>query len=384
MTFKKTITYSANVSDYEDDVVTARVYAQNQVLSQFVNFILNQNLNLQSLDKISIGDTAYLNEPLDNNNTVYTRFLRGIKTQTDCYFLGNNVQNNVLGITIDFDRLLISLTPSPTKESETQYYASGSTNSEYGRILTNQMKIKTDNQRTTYSSDNSYRLRSATSIEPCVFDSSLDTITLTFDYWKSPTDLVIKIADNVLVLSKNPNACLLLNANGALCFSFDSPFLMNETTYIESTSEDFTYNINLNLGTSGNPYRGRQSNSSAWGNSTAQNNYMTCVTIYGINKTGMRFDYGVGNNNFFSDKTYPTMLAFGFPRIKNGELYMRKQYIPMTYPAVFSPVKLGYTTGLLQGGSVYNINTRNFVCLNNGLYGYFVEVFDQDAQSEQE
>lgn len=56
----------------------------------------------------------------------------------------------------------------------------------------------------------------------------------------------------------------------------------------------------------------------------------------------------------------------------------------MTYPAVFSPVKLGYTTGLLHGGSVYNINTRNFVCLNNGLYGYFVEVFDQDAQSEQE
>ena len=383
MTFKKTITYSANVSDYKDDVVSARIYAQNQVLSQFVNFILNQNLNLQSLDKISIGDTAWSGDPLDNNNTVYTDFYRGLKTQTDCYFIGNNVENNVLGITIDFDRLLISLTPSPTKESETQYFTD-SYYATYGRILTNQMKIETNDQRTEYGIENSYRLQSASSLEPCVFDPSLDTITLTFDYWKSPTDLVIKIADNVLVLSKNPNACFLLNSYGALCFSFDSPFLMNETTYGDNSGEDFTYNINLNLGTSGNPYRGRQDNSLAWNGSTAQNNYMTCVTIYGINKTEMRYDYNIENNNFFSDTTYPTMLAFGFPRIKNGELYMRKQYIPMTYPAVFSPVKLGYTTGLLQGGSVYNINTRNFVCLNNGLYGYFVEVFDQDAQSEQE
>ena len=379
MTFKKTITYSANVSDYENGVVTARIYAQNQVLSQFVNFILNQNLNLQSLDKISIGDAAWSGDPLDNNNTVYPDFKKLKKSQTDCYFIGNNVENNVLGITVDFNRLIVSLTPSPTKESETQYFTEDSY-APYGRILTNQMRVGYENG--SYSSDNTYKLESATSLELTTFNSSLNTVTLTFDYWKSPTDLVIKIADNVLVLSKNPNSCFLLNSYGAICFSFDSPFLMNETTY-EDTEEDFTYNINLNLGTSANPYRGRQYNYPAWNSSTAYDNFMTCVTIYGINKTGMRYDYNIENNNFFSDLTYPTMLAFGFPRIKNGELYMRKQYIPMTYPAVFSPVKLGYTTGLLQGGSVYNINTRNFVCLNNGLYGYFVEVFDQDAQSEQ-
>lgn len=376
MTFKKTITYSANVSDYEDDVVSARIHAQNQVLSQFVNFILNQNLNLQSLDKISIGDTAWSGDPLDNSNTVFTNFEKLEKSQTDCYFIGNNVENNVLGITVDFNRLIVSLTPSPTKESETQYYTDD--NALYGRILTNQMRVMYANGE--YSSDNVYKLSSSTSLELTTFDPSLNTVTLTFDYWKSPTDLVIKIADNALVLSKNPNACFLLNSYGALCFSFDSPFLMNETTYTDS-SEDFTYNINLNLGTSGNPYKGREYNYQAWYSSTASGDYMTCVTIYGINKSEMRYDYNIGNNNFFSDKTYPTMLAFGFPRIKNGELYMRKQYIPMTYPAVFSPVKLGYTTGLLQGGSVYNINTRNFVCLNNGLYGYFVEVFDQDAQN---
>ena len=379
MTFKKTITYSANVSDYEDDVVSARVYAQNQVLSQFVNFILNQNLNLQSLDKISIGDTAWSGDPLDNNNSVYTNFEKLEKSQTDCYFLGNNAQNNVLGITIDFNRLIVSLTPSPTKESETQYFTD-SDYASYGRILTSQMRVGYEDGE--YSSYNAYKLESSTSLELTSFDPSLNTVTLTFDYWKSPTDLVIKIAENAIVLSKNPNACFLLNSYGALCFSFDSPFLMNETTYEDNYEEDFTYNINLNLGTSGNPYRGRPYNGLAWGGSTAQNNFMTCVTIYGINKTGMRYDYNIENNNFFSDVTYPTMLAFGFPRIKNGELYMRKQYIPMTYPAVFSPVKLGYTTGLLQGGSVYNINTRNFVCLNNGLYGYFVEVFDQDVQNE--
>ena len=36
MSFKKTVTFTAKVSDYTDGTVSARVQAENNILSQFV------------------------------------------------------------------------------------------------------------------------------------------------------------------------------------------------------------------------------------------------------------------------------------------------------------------------------------------------------------
>ena len=73
----------------------------------------------------------------------------------------------------------------------------------------------------------------------------------------------------------------------------------------------------------------------------------------------------------------PTVTAHGFPRIGNNELYVKKMYVPMTYPAIASPVKIGFTPGKLNAENVYSLNSKNYVCLDNGMFGLFVEVEDQ-------
>ena len=64
-----------------------------------------------------------------------------------------------------------------------------------------------------------------------------------------------------------------------------------------------------------------------------------------------------------------------FPRITTEQLYLRKMYIPNRQTA--SPIKLGYTPGNLYQDAVYTVNDKNYLCLQNGWYSYFVEVADQ-------
>ena len=52
-------------------------------------------------------------------------------------------------------------------------------------------------------------------------------------------------------------------------------------------------------------------------------------------------------------------------------------HIPAAYPAVASPVKIGYTPGVLYAGTVYQLGSKYYLSLCNGVYGYFVEVADQ-------
>ena len=73
----------------------------------------------------------------------------------------------------------------------------------------------------------------------------------------------------------------------------------------------------------------------------------------------------------------PACAPYGFPRIGNSELYIRKMYVPMTRPAVASPVKIGYTPGQIQQGAVYSVKGKYYVALKTGIISYFVEVADQ-------
>lgn len=73
----------------------------------------------------------------------------------------------------------------------------------------------------------------------------------------------------------------------------------------------------------------------------------------------------------------PACTPYGFPRISNSELYIRKMYVPMTRPAVTSPVKIGYTPGQIQQGAVYVVKGKYYVALKTGIISYFVEVADQ-------
>jgi hypothetical protein len=83
------------------------------------------------------------------------------------------------------------------------------------------------------------------------------------------------------------------------------------------------------------------------------------------------------SNGLASSGSMPTVGPLMFPRIANNELYIKKFYVPMTYPAISSPIKIGYTPGKLNAENVYSLNGKNYVCLNNGVIGLFVEVEDQ-------
>ncbi len=64
MSFKKSVTFTASVSDFEDGIVSARVQAENKILDDFVSWILAQNSSIQRLEKISIGDNEWSGQPM--------------------------------------------------------------------------------------------------------------------------------------------------------------------------------------------------------------------------------------------------------------------------------------------------------------------------------
>ena len=64
MSFKKSVTFTANVADFEDGIVSARVQAENKILDDFVSWILAGNTGIQRLEKISIGDNEWSGLPI--------------------------------------------------------------------------------------------------------------------------------------------------------------------------------------------------------------------------------------------------------------------------------------------------------------------------------
>ena len=63
MSFKKSVTFTASVSDFEDGIVSARVQAENKILDDLVSWILAQNSSIQRLEKVSIGDKEWSGQP---------------------------------------------------------------------------------------------------------------------------------------------------------------------------------------------------------------------------------------------------------------------------------------------------------------------------------
>ena len=55
MSYKKTVTFTANVADFTDGTVTARVQAENSILNQLIAWILSNISGIQQLEKIEIG-----------------------------------------------------------------------------------------------------------------------------------------------------------------------------------------------------------------------------------------------------------------------------------------------------------------------------------------
>ena len=373
MSFKKTITFSAKVSDYTDGTVSARVQAENNILGQLVTFILAQNLDIAIQEKVSIGDAMWSGEPFYCSTSGATPDVNNNSLAGDFYFLGRGMSKKCLGLSVDNHNLFIGLSDTPTYD-----LTFPGTLGNYGRIPCAQTRYL---KSSTYLNNReSYRA----TVPLAVFPTNVDELSMSVKYWKSDSCLVINSNNYNIIVSKEPSTVLITGTNAykGIHFSLDDNFLVSLASYsFSADNTNYASNVALGYAMSNNPFYVKGSNRSVW-ESVIQEPYSPTSILchaYGQSRGAIANNtYPDSNSNGLSVAgNMPTVTAFLFPRIANNELYIKKMYVPMTYPAVTSPVKIGYTPGKLNAENVYSLNGKNYVCLNNGVIGLFVEVEDQ-------
>ncbi|MBQ6687615.1 MAG: hypothetical protein IJN02_00105 [Bacteroidales bacterium] len=372
MSFKKTVTFTANVSDYTDGTVSARVQAENKILGDLVAFILSQNLGISVQEKVSIGDAKWSGEPFYCSTSGYTGDVNNNNSLcTDIYFLGKGIDKKCLGLSIDTHTLYCALSDTPTNDMR---YGAANLGS-YGRVPTAQL-------RKLQSSKETNRDKYLGNVKLYQFDQSANTLSISINYWKSQDTIVLITGLAALVIDRN--SCMYTNngSYGSLHFGLNDDFLISDASYSYSArNENVSSNYQLNYAMSFNPFFIKyESNYSIWERPNSPLYVPTSILCHKmslcqqIDSTDIPLNISGGIE---ATALLPMVTAHGFPRIGNNELYIKKMYVPMTYPAITSPVKIGYTPGKLNAENVYSLNGKNYVCLNNGVIGLFVEVEDQ-------
>lgn len=374
MSFKKTVTFTANVSDYTDGTVSARVQAENKILGDLVTFILSHNLGISIQEKVEIGSAKWVGEPFYCSTSGATSDVNNNRMAGDFYFLGRGITKKCLGLSVDNHNLYIALTDTPTHDLT---FPGNLGN--FGRVPCAQMR------QLKNSSNLSNRLNTRSSVSFFQFTTDADALSLTVTYWKKDNILVIRSNGWNVVISKDPNTVLINGTQHyrATHFSLDDDFLISSASYrFNESNTDYSYNVELGYAMSYSPFFVKASSQSIW---SYLNNEAYCSTsilchLIGSARTiytNLSTWVDTDSNGLASSGSMPTIGPLMFPRIANNELYIKKFYVPMTYPAVASPLKIGYTPGKLNAENVYSLNGKNYVCLNNGVIGLFVEVEDQ-------
>ena len=375
MSFKKTITFTANVSDYTAGTVSARVQAENKILGDLVAWILTQGLNILQVEKVSIGDAMWSGEPL-NATTGAAELVNNNRLLTDVYFLGKGEAKKCLGLSVDAHTLYAGFTDTATHDmsysfAEDYYKANG-------RLPTAQLRALKE----SYQED--YRKQAGATVQMARFSTRAGTLELTLAYYKGEGSLVLMRTDGTfesVAIFADPASVFLYSGTSlrALHYSLnDDATVTNETYSFSADNTEYASNAQLQYGMNYSPYFLRNSSYSAWYDNY-NSNMSTMILMHALGTLEIQSTAAVSNpaNGMSADTALPAYSAYGFPRILNNELYIKKQYIPATYPAVASPVKIGYTPGVLYAGTVYQLGTKYYLSLCNGVYGYFVEVADQ-------
>lgn len=374
MSFKKTVTFTANVSDFTDGTVSARVQAENDILGQLVTFILAQNLGISVQEKVSIGDAKWSGEPFYCSTSGATSDVNNNSMAGDFYFLGRGITKKCLGVSLDNHYIYISLTDTPTHDLT---FPGNLGN--YARVPCAQMRFL---KSSGYLSN---RQNTRSSVNFWNFPTNADALSLTISYWKRDNILVIRSDGWNLVISKDPYTVLLSGTSHykATHFSLDDDFLISLDSYsFNASNSNYSSNVELGFAMSYSPFFTKQSNQSIWYSINNENYAPTVILCHLIGSARTIYQYldnwvDTNSNGLEVSENMPTVGPLMFPRIANNELYIKKFYVPMTYPAVASPIKIGYTPGKLNAENVYSLNGKNYVCLNNGVIGLFVEVEDQ-------
>lgn len=374
MSYKKTVTFTANVADFTDGTVTARVQAENSILNQLIAWILSNISGIQQLEKIEIGSSKWSGYPLYNVSTgapstipdrVDSTWLLG----SDCFILGKNKSNWTAGVMVDKHILKFS----PTCSFEFQDWLNSVESKPLSIILSQLRFINTANNRRSYNG----------TIELFEFDTTSATLTLTLKFWKSTKNLIFAVngKNDYIVFSNNESDANFGWFNVSYVktnamYSLNEPMQANETTQTNTSSSanigSQTENLALNYPTSYNPY--------VWGSmgspytaiySSSSIDSACPVVMHRLNTpSGDGLNTDATSNYVFFGNRLPN-----FPRIKSTEIYLRKVYTPNT--ATKAPVKQAYTPGCLVADTIYRVNNVDYLCLATGWASYLIEVEDQ-------
>lgn len=373
MSFKKTITFTANVSDYTDGTVSARVQAENKILGDLVAWILAQGLNILQVEKVSIGDAMWSGEPM-NATTGAASLVNNNSLLTDVYFLGKGEAKKCLGLSVDAHTLYAGFTDTATNDMRYSFASVSYKNN--GRLPTAQLRA--------LKAGETYRKQAGATVPLAAFSTTADALELTLACYKGEGSLVLMRTDgtfeSVAIFGDPASVFLYSGASlGALHYSLNDEATVNDATYSFSANNmQYASNTQLQYGMNYSPYFLRPASYNPWQSYSGQS-VSTMINMHALGKLEIMSTAAVSNpaNGMSADAATPAYSAYGFPRILNNELYIKKQYIPATYPAVASPVKIGYTPGVLYAGTVYQLGSKYYLSLCNGVYGYFVEVADQ-------
>ena len=382
MSFKKTVTFTAKVSDYTDGTVTARVQAENNILSQFVAWLLSQNASISQLEKVEIGSSRWSGYPLYDvqssaPSAVTTSVIESWSKLSDVFILGKSKDNFCLSVSVDGDVLSLAPCCSFDFQDSLNAYSSKS------------LSICLEQIRKLTSSRQSNRQVTMGSISIITFDTSSDELSLTLNYWKGSDSLVFGVSgktDRVFFSFNSIDASWGWSlSNGKLCgYSFNEVIqAAQETQTLNSyTSSSVIECLSKGYATNFEPFW--WGSMSSIGTGTYQNNSNYCPVSNFMHMMSMggssmfylppNSDFGVQMNTSESRVLCGVRLE-NFPRITTEQLYLRKMYIPNRQTA--SPIKLGYTPGNLYADAVYTVNDKHYLCLQDGWYSFFVEVADQ-------
>ena len=385
MSYKKTVTFTARVSDYTDGTVTARVQAENNILGQFVSWLLAQNTSIQQIEKIEIGDSHWSGYPMYAVNSsvpsAVSSCVSGYKLLSDVYMLGKNKNNFLMGLCVDGHVLTIAPSCSFEFQDALNTYSSQPISIVMGQLR--RLQSTKENNRRGFGALNLY-----------TFSTTDDELSLTLNYWKGTDSMVISVPGELSRVFFSFDAVdaswgwlgmMMYSPSMNICnYSFSEQIQADNTTQTLNSDTAGSVSVCLSLGypTNANPYY--------WGSMSAYN--IACYTnLTYYNPVAVRMHrmcvldnaLGTADNQSYLERMMETDTSrviccntlWNFPRVTTEQLYLRKMYIPNRVTA--SPVKLGYTVGNLYADAVYTVNDKHYLCLSDGWCSFFVEVSDQ-------
>ncbi len=389
MSFKKTVTFTAKVSDYTAGTVSARVQAENNILGQFVSWLLAQNTSIQQIEKIEIGDSHWSGYPMYAVNrsvpSDVSYCVSGYKLLSDVYMLGKNKNNFLMGLCVDGHVLTLAPSCSFEFQDALNTYSSQPISIVMGQLR--RLQSAKENNRNGFGALNLYTFR-----------TTGDELSMTLNYWKGSDTLVLYAVGETSRVFFSFDAVdaswgwlgmMIVDYSSSINisnYSFSEQIQADNTTQTLSSDTAGSVSVCLSLGypTNANPFY--------WGSMSSYNiacyadiaNYspvavrMHRMCVSGNDKDTTDNQPGLERmmeTNTSGSRVICCNTLWNFPRVTTEQLYLRKMYIPNRTTA--SPIKLGYTPGNLYADAVYTVNDKHYLCLKDGWCGFFVEVSDQ-------